>query len=528
MGEYVYLRNITKVEPLIAGWYAWCHLASPVQLALNMAYRYAPSLRSFIANAAVHEAASKNPKNLGGSFMELTREDLPAVKKLFQETQDKLSHLYSFADDLFKLDRRLQDESGHSLDRLYDDLPPTLAGMVEVSYDINHHPSMRVLEELAHSGGLSSQLSQEVSFTRVRDEKRNFFLNTPRLATSDRMIVSIPFADQRIDLLSRARIEAVEFTDLANALGVPEEAYSHFRDYFTDEAPVRKEPEYRGDDVRIRYFGHACVLIQTAQTSVLVDPFLTWDDYDSEDHLSFDDLPDHIDYVFLTHNHEDHFNVELLLQLRSRIGCILVPRNNPNCMADPSMRLALKALGFDRVKSMDWMDSIAIPDGTITSVPSYGEHSDINISSKHGMHLSIKGRSFLFLADSDCKDRKLYQRIASVLGDVDTIFIGMECVGAPLTWMYGCYLSKPISRKDDESRRLAGSDAARASAFPEIFNCKNIYVYAMGQEPWMTFACGPQFTSESKQLIESNKFVSACQEAGLVAERLFGCKTFYM
>jgi len=496
MGEQVYLRNMTKIEPLIGGWYVWCHLASPVQLALNLAFRYTPSFRSFIANASVHEAASKNPKNLGGSFMELTRADVPAVKKLSQETQEKLGHLYRFAEDLFSLDRKLQEETGHSLDRVYESLPPTLAGMVEVSYDMNHHPSVRVLEELAHSGGLNSEAGQEISFASVRDEKRHFFLNTPRLATSERMLVSLPFADKRMDLLGRARSQPVEFSELADELGVAEDDRARFRDYFTDEAPVRKEPDYHGADVRVRYFGHACVLIQTSETSVLVDPFLTWDDYESADHLSFDDLPDHIDYVFLTHNHEDHFNVELLLQLRSRIGCVLVPRNNTNCMADPSMRLALKALGFEHVKAMDWMDSVAIPGGAITSVPSYG------------------------------KDAMLYRRIAGVLGDVDTLFIGMECVGAPLTWMYGCYLSKPISRKDDESRRLAGSDATRAAAFLDIFRCKNVYVYAMGQEPWMTFACGPQFTEEATQLVESNHFVKVCQDAGLNAERLYGCRTF--
>jgi len=143
---------------------------------------------------------------------------------------------------------------------------------------------------------------------------------------------------------------------------------------------------------------------------------VTWDDYPQEEHLSFHDLPDHIDWVFLTHNHQDHFSVELLLQLRTRIGCILVPRNNPNCVADPSMRLALESMGFDSAQIMDWMDSVAIAGGTITSIPFFGEHADLDIASKHGMHLRIKDRTFLFLADSDCKDPKLYQRVLDRLG----------------------------------------------------------------------------------------------------------------
>jgi len=526
VSEQVYLSSITKMEPLCGRWYAWGHLVSPVQQALNVAFRHTPSFQSFVANAAIHEASSKNPKMLGGSFMELTKGDLPAIKVLFQETQSKLGHLSRFAEDLVGLDRKLQGETGFSLDHVYDDLATSLAGMVEVSYDINQHPSMRVLEELAYENGLDTASSQEISFARIKDEQRNFFLNTPRLATDERMILGVPFADRRIDLLGKARLHPVDYDQLADTLAIAPDDRARFRHYFTSEAPRRKQPEYSADGVRVRYFGHACVLVQTSEVSVLIDPFLTWDDYDAEEHLSFNDLPDRIDYVFLTHNHQDHFSVELLLQLRTRIGRILVPRNNPNNIADPSMRLTLKSLGFDNVDVMDWMDSIPVPGGAITSIPFYGEHADLNISSKHGMHLRIKDRTFLFVADSDCKDRALYERVAATLGKVDTLFIGMECDGAPMTWLYGCYLSTSISRKDDGSRRLSGSDAARASAIKDIFGCKTAYVYAMGQEPWLRFVAGLEYTSESKQIVESNKFVEQCRSEGVTSERLHGCATF--
>ncbi|MFC5743206.1 MBL fold metallo-hydrolase [Dyella tabacisoli] len=526
MSEQVYLKNMTKLEPLSGRWYAWSHLISPVQHSMNVAFRHLPIFQSFVTNAAIHEAAAKNPKMLGGSFMELKKTDLPSVKELLQETQDKCGHLIRFAEDLVNLDRQLQGETGFSLDHVYENLKPSLAGLVEVSYDMNNHASVRVLEELAYRGGLCNQATQELSFAQIRDEERNFFLNTPRLASAARIILSMPFTDPRIDLVAKARIAPTSFDELVDALEIRPEQREQFRDYFTTDAPTRKEPEYQGDGVRVRYFGHACVLVQTDQMSVLIDPFLTWDDdHDAEHHLCFNDLPDRIDYVFLTHNHQDHFSPELLLQLRQRIGRILVPRNNPNNVADPSMRLALKALGFHNVDALDWMDTVDIPGGAITSIPFYGEHADLNIASKHGMHLRVKDRSFLFLADSDCKDRALYQRIVAKLGKVDTLFIGMECDGAPLTWLYGSYLSNPINRKDDGSRRLSGSNASRASAIAEEFGCATAYVYAMGQEPWMRFVAGLQYTPQSKQIVESDKFVQDCRDAGLVAERLLGCRT---
>lgn len=525
MTEQVYLKNATKLEPLSARWYTWSHLVSPVQHALNMAFRHVPSFQSFVSNAAIHEAASRNPKMLGGSFMELASSNVADVSQLMTETRERYTHMLRFAEDLVELDKSLQAESGFSLDHVYEKLTPALAGMVEVSYDTNNHPGFRVIEELAYRGGLDNLPTQEISFTLMRDTERNFFLNTPRLPSDARMIFPLAFTDPRMDLVARARLHPTPFDDLAEAFGVTPDERSRFREYFTTDAPRRNDPAYLGDGVRVRYFGHACVLIQSSDVSVLIDPFLTWDDDGDEEHLCFNDLPDHIDYVFLTHNHQDHFSPELLLQLRHRIGRVLVPRNNPNNVADPSMRLALRSLGFHNVHVMDWMETLELPGGAITSVPFYGEHADLNIVSKHGMHLRLKGRTFLFLADSDCKDRTLYRRVVASLGSVEMLFIGMECDGAPLSWMYGTYLSRPVSRKDDASRRLSGSDAAKAWAIAEEFGCRTAYVYAMGQEPWMRFVTGLEYTPQSKQLIESDKFVAMCRDRGLAADRLHGCRT---
>lgn len=523
----VYLAEDTKLEPLVFRWYAWGHLVSPIQLALSLAFRHLPMLKSFIANPGIHEAASKNPKMLGGAFLELKRDDLAAVRNLQQDIQQHGAGLLDLAENVVKLDRQLQQSaSGFSLDYLYDSLPPALAGLVEATYDLNNRPSLRVFEELLYGNTLAHAGRQEIAFSRVRDEQRNFFINTPRLDDAQRLVLPLPFDSTHYNLLSASRTQPVAFGELANALGVDDETQrAHLRTYFSEKPPSRHAVEYAGDGVRVRYFGHACVLLQSVEVSVLIDPFLTWDRHDSESRLTFHDLPDRIDYVFLTHNHQDHFSIETLLQLRNRVGAILVPRNNPHSLADPSMKLALHAIGHTNVVVMDPMDRIAIPGGLLTSLPFYGEHADLSIASKHGLHVTLKGRSLLFLADSDCKDPVLYRRIASRLGKVDQLFIGMECDGAPLTWLYGPYLSQSVNRKDDESRRLSGSDSEHAWSIVEEMGCTTAYVYAMGQEPWLRFVAGLQYTPQSKQIIESDKFVARCQAAGLHAERLFGCRT---
>ena len=58
----------------------------------------------------------------------------------------------------------------------------------------------------------------------------------------------------------------------------------------------------------------------------------------------------------------------------------------------------------------------------------------------------------------------------------------------------------------------------------DIFNPKEVYVYAMGQEPWLEFISSIKYTEESNPIIQSNKLVSICQERGIIAERLFGEK----
>jgi hypothetical protein len=100
----------------------------------------------------------------------------------------------------------------------------------------------------------------------------------------------------------------------------------------------------------------------------------------------------------------------------------------------------------------------------------------------------------------------------------------MECDGAPSSWLYGPLFSKKLARDMDGSRRLAGSDCDKGMALVEIFNPKETYVYAMGQEPWCEFISSIKYTDESNPIVQSNKLVKMCIEKGIIAERLFGEK----
>jgi hypothetical protein len=58
----------------------------------------------------------------------------------------------------------------------------------------------------------------------------------------------------------------------------------------------------------------------------------------------------------------------------------------------------------------------------------------------------------------------------------------------------------------------------------ESFNCREAYVYAMGQEPWLNYIMSIKYTEQSRPIIESDLLIKTCRERGIVAERLFGEK----
>ena len=519
--QAVFLQPNTKIEPLVCGWYAWSHLLSPLQHAMNVAYRHLPLLKSFLTNPHTHIAAAQDPALFGGPFVNLTMNEIPLVRQLVSDTQQRCAPLILLAEDFKKLDVRLQEVGrGYCLQELYSRAPDSLSGLVEFLYDLNCHPRLRVHEELLYGEDPASD-TYEVMLTRMPEEERPFFMSTPRLKVPGNILFKMHISDPRLDRLASMRTSAASFSETASQFSIPKEQVPEFRSFFTASPPTRHSCEYFGEGVRIRYFGHACVLIQTKRTSILIDPMLACDTDKADGRLTFLDLPTYLDYVVLSHNHQDHCVPEMLLQLRHKIGQVIVPRNNSGCAADPSMRLMLNQMGIFRVNELSPFDEIAFPDGKITSLPFPGEHVDLDIHSRHGIHIDTKGRRFAFLADSDGWDAALFCKITRRLAQkLDALFVGMECHGAPLTWLYGPLLTKSISRRDDESRRMSGLNGDRAWKVLASFRVSRVFVYAMGQEPWLRYIMGLQYTPDSVQISEVQGFLERCTNAGIPCENL--------
>lgn len=522
--DLVYLRPNAVVEPLFDQWYAWAHLISPATAALNIKDRHLRIMNSYIQAPQIHAAAVKNPKLLGGPFMDYTTNKADAVRRLRDQTLERQGHMIEFADAIVALSKLLRSEAkGYSLDPLYPKVPEPLQGYVELVYDIHNQPSFRLFEPLLYESPYYATSSQSIALYLLMSDERPFILSTPHLEDSSALHLPVPFHDQGLDRLFETQRTGGSYREIRSVLGVPEEQDNVFRTLFTREAPEPYE-EYRGKGIRTRYFGHACILMEGNGVRILVDPVISYGYETSLSRYTYANLPDEIDYVLITHNHQDHILFETILRLRHKVKNIVVPRNASGNLQDPSLKLMLKKLGFSNVIELEEMESVEAPGCTITGLPFLGEHADLDIRSKLCFHVSVGSLSVLFAADSCNVAPRVYECVHSIIGDIHVIFLGMECDGAPLSWVYNPLLPEPLARDKDQTRRLAGSNYERGMKLVEQFNPKEVYVYAMGQEPWLTYISSIKYTDESNPIIASNRLIETCNGRGIVGERLFGEK----
>ncbi|WP_334186711.1 MBL fold metallo-hydrolase [Noviherbaspirillum sp.] len=520
-----YLKKNIAFEPLICRWYAWPFLVSPATFSMVAKNRMIPLLESFVEDPDFHRESVKDPALLGGTFIDFSG-DVRLAEQLLDKLQDDLREQLAFADAMVLAnDLLIRDGNGGTLENLYEQMPKPLRGAVELGYDLNNHPSLRVFESLLYASTLYKPALQSVFLRQVTSDARPFVLTTPHIDTSGGLLVNAPFADEIYDTLAKSREQGLnddEFRALEMALADRSEGIEHLGDYFTDEAPPRRYERHDGDGIRVRYFGHATLLIEDGTTTIMSDPSVGYEGTAAIDYYSFSDLPDRIDYVVITHNHQDHVLFEILLQLRHKIGTIVVPKCNGGFVQDPSLKLVLEKAGFSSVVELDDLEVLPIPGGTITGLPFLGEHCDLHIRSKLGYQIELRGQRAMCLADSNNLDPVMYERLARLLPNPDLIFIGMECTGGPMSWLYGDLLTRRLRREHDQSRRLNGSNFEKASRIVDQFKPSGVFVYAMGAEPWFTHITSILYNDQSPPIVESNKLIAYCRSRDLASERLFG------
>jgi L-ascorbate metabolism protein UlaG (beta-lactamase superfamily) len=529
MTDKVFLKPNVLFEPLVNQWYAWPFLIAPGTAAMFIANLHLKIMQSFINAPQVHISALKNPAMLGGPFINYDASKVAAIKALLDKTTTEQRHMLQFAEAVKQLDEMLTNEAnGYSLTALYEKAPEALKGYVELVYDANNHPSIRFIEGLLYKSQFYNSASQSVALSLIDNDNRQFILSTPLLEDESRLHLRVPFDDERLDELFKMKHVPQPYEYIRDLFKITAGQDELFSSFFTTTTNGHRTPDYDGDGVRIRYFGHACLLIESKEINILCDPVIGYEFESDINRYTYDDLPERIDYLVITHAHQDHCIFETLLQLRHQIKNIIVPRSSGGELIDPSMKLVLRSIGFKNVVEIGEMEMIDVEGGTITGIPFLGEHADLNVKTKIAYLVTLGGKSIMCAADSNNIEPKLYEHVREVVGDVDALFLGMECDGAPLTWLYGPLLTKPLARKMDQSRRFDGSDAIKGLKIVELLNARHAYVYAMGQEPWLTFLTSIQYTKQSRPIVESDKLVEECRRRGIESKRLFGCEAIIL
>ncbi len=103
--------------------------------------------------------------------------------------------------------------------------------------------------------------------------------------------------------------------------------------------------------MNVTYIGHACILVESGGTRILMDPWLvdptyhgTWWHYPPLK-LGLRDLPK-IDYLYISHEHPDHFDPATLRQLDKDVTVIIADFKRKR------FRERLAAIGFRRINEV--------------------------------------------------------------------------------------------------------------------------------------------------------------------------------
>jgi beta-lactamase family protein len=201
--------------------------------------------------------------------------------------------------------------------------------------------------------------------------------------------------------------------------------------------------------IKTTLIGHACLLIQSRETTILTDP--AWFDTLWEDInvlcpsiiLQKDKIPP-VDVLYLSHRHQDHFDVRTLAYIAESgkvlkpDATILVP--NDNILID-----VLKELDFKNIQIIADFEPIKIKDVTLTPTPSLNKASTAKDDfPEHGL-LVHDGEVTLWNQVDTIVSPEIIDQIRQLYGQVDFMHGRFE----PLLEGYFSY-NKPLNLPYDE------------------------------------------------------------------------------
>ncbi|MFP1920581.1 MBL fold metallo-hydrolase [Lonsdalea quercina] len=519
------LADSVIAEPLINGWSAWWLNVAPIPASLHFAQVQRKVMRLYLDNPTLNYQMATDPALSGSACIGVAPEHADQIAALLASSESTLRDCVALSEAVGKLHLLLAEQgNGQSLEPLYAQIPEPLRGLVELVYDYFNRPSFRIIEALTYRSHYYKPALQSLRIRPLRhDGDRPPLFSTPHTIEPNDVWWQVPFASPRLDALFQLDTAPKPLAQIFELCGADAMMQRQLRPLLTEAPLPRNALHADPQTTRIQYLGHATVLVQTQGVSVLIDPFISASPLQGDDgRVTFQSLPEHIDYALVTHAHPDHFSIETLLRLRHRIGCLVVPRASDFLLGDVSLRHMAEVLGFKKAVEMEPLQSIPLPGGEIIGVPFLGEHGDL-AHAKSAYVIRLGRQQILFAADSACLDPVLYERIRDAIGPIETVFMNSETEGAPASYTIEALFPQDRDRQPEKNRRCRGSTSGEAIALLKAVGARRLYNYAMGLEPWFRHVLGPASVPGSARMQDSDALLSGALAIGLeVVQRLQG------
>ena len=124
-------------------------------------------------------------------------------------------------------------------------MPGPLRGYVELVYDLNNHPSFRLLEPLLYRSKYNDRTMQSLLLSTIDRDERPFLLSTPRLDDGLCLEWRRPFESGDLDRLFALRERPATFGEIKDLLEVPDSRDLLLRTLLTEQ-PRPTYPSYDG------------------------------------------------------------------------------------------------------------------------------------------------------------------------------------------------------------------------------------------------------------------------------------------
>src|SRR5215831_6977996 len=259
--EARFLRPDAIIEPLADGFYGWLHTIAPVQAAMNLAFVHVPLLESYLQSPQVHINASCNPALRGGFFVNIEESRSGEVRELLASIKRDRAEMLDFAAAVAEAEELVRNSAtGFDLTPLYPKLPSALSGLVEIAYDTSNQPSLRFIEPLVYESKFFTQDRQSVQLSRETGIERPFILSTPRLSSPDVLELRIPFRHPGLAELFRSRVHGAKLSRLREALELDDDQAAALNRLLAGQPDLATD-RHIDSGGRIRYFGHACLVL---------------------------------------------------------------------------------------------------------------------------------------------------------------------------------------------------------------------------------------------------------------------------